>query len=111
MTSRYHEVYQAWKADPQAFWAEAARAIDWVKPWEKVFDPESTTFQRSEAWRIVRERDKLRWSQQWVPYEQISDNLKRAVIASEDDSDCSMAELRPPPGPASIKLVAPCISK
>ena len=51
-----------------------------------VFDPESTTFQRSEAWRIVRERDKLRWSQQWVPYEQISDNLKRAVIASEDDS-------------------------
>jgi monofunctional biosynthetic peptidoglycan transglycosylase len=51
-----------------------------------VVDPESTTFQRSEAWRIARERDRLRWSQRWVPYEQISDNLKRAVIASEDDS-------------------------
>jgi monofunctional glycosyltransferase len=49
-------------------------------------DPESTTFQRSEAWRIAHERDRLRWSQRWVPYEQISDNLKRAVIASEDDS-------------------------
>jgi monofunctional glycosyltransferase len=51
-----------------------------------VFDPESTTFQRSEAWRIATERDKLRWRQRWVPYEQISDHLKRAVIASEDGS-------------------------
>jgi monofunctional biosynthetic peptidoglycan transglycosylase len=50
-----------------------------------VVDPESTTFQRSEAWRIATERDRLRWSQRWVPYPQISDNLKRAVIASEDD--------------------------
>ncbi|HEX7892141.1 MAG TPA: monofunctional biosynthetic peptidoglycan transglycosylase [Ramlibacter sp.] len=51
-----------------------------------VIDPESTTFQRSEAWRIATERDRLRWRQQWVPYERISDNLKRAVIASEDGS-------------------------
>jgi monofunctional biosynthetic peptidoglycan transglycosylase len=50
-----------------------------------VFDPQSTTFERSEAWRIATERDRLRWAQRWVPYEQISDNLKRAVIASEDD--------------------------
>jgi monofunctional biosynthetic peptidoglycan transglycosylase len=51
-----------------------------------VVDPESTTFQRSEAWRIATERDKLRWRQEWVPYARISDNLKRAVIASEDGS-------------------------
>lgn len=50
-----------------------------------VLDPQSTTFQRSEAWRIARDKGDLRWRQQWVPYEQISDNLKRAVIASEDD--------------------------
>jgi monofunctional biosynthetic peptidoglycan transglycosylase len=47
-------------------------------------DPESTTFQRSEAWRIALEKHRLPWAQRWVPYEQISDNLKRAVIASED---------------------------
>ncbi|MGZ5270453.1 MAG: monofunctional biosynthetic peptidoglycan transglycosylase [Ramlibacter sp.] len=47
--------------------------------------PQSTTFQRSEAWRIAREKGRLRWSQDWVPYAQISENLKRAVIASEDD--------------------------
>lgn len=49
-----------------------------------VFDPQSTTFQRSEAWRLVGEKGRLRWRQQWVPYAQISDQLKRAVIASED---------------------------
>ncbi len=49
-----------------------------------VVDPESTTFQRSEAATILRERGTLRWRQQWVPYDQISDHLKRAVIASED---------------------------
>ncbi|TWO72093.1 monofunctional biosynthetic peptidoglycan transglycosylase [Caenimonas sedimenti] len=51
--------------------------------------PESTTFQRSEAWRIARDKDKLRWRQQWVPYARISDHLKRAVIASEDGTFAS----------------------
>jgi monofunctional biosynthetic peptidoglycan transglycosylase len=52
--------------------------------WMVVWDPQSTTFQRSEAWRIATERDRLRWAQQWVAYPQLSDHLKRAVIASED---------------------------
>ena len=47
-------------------------------------DPQSTTFQRSEAFRIATEKDRMRWRQDWVPYDQISDHLKRAVIASED---------------------------
>lgn len=51
-----------------------------------VTQPQSTTFERSEAWRILKEKDQLRWRQQWVSYDQISDHLKRAVIASEDDS-------------------------
>jgi monofunctional biosynthetic peptidoglycan transglycosylase len=48
-------------------------------------DPESTAFQRSEAWRVLREKGRLPWRQRWVPYAQISDKLKQAVIASEDD--------------------------
>jgi monofunctional biosynthetic peptidoglycan transglycosylase len=47
--------------------------------------PESTSFERSEAWRIVSTKDRLRWRQDWVAYSKISDHLKRAVIASEDD--------------------------
>jgi monofunctional biosynthetic peptidoglycan transglycosylase len=47
-------------------------------------DPQSTTFQRSEAWRLLVEKQRIAWSQQWVPAKAISDHLKRAVIASED---------------------------
>ena len=50
-----------------------------------VIDPQSTAFERSEAWRIWSDQGTLRWRQQWVPYSQISNHLKRAVIASEDD--------------------------
>jgi monofunctional glycosyltransferase len=50
-----------------------------------VIDPQSTTFERSEAWRVLQEPDKsFAWEQQWVDYAQIADPLKRAVIASED---------------------------
>jgi monofunctional biosynthetic peptidoglycan transglycosylase len=51
-----------------------------------VVDPQSTTFQRSEAWRLLVEKQRILWSQQWVGYERISPQLKRAVIASEDAS-------------------------
>jgi len=47
--------------------------------------PESTAFERSEAWRIANQKNRLPWAQEWVNYAQLSDNLKRAVIASEDD--------------------------
>ena len=50
-----------------------------------VIDPQSTTFERSEAWRLFNEKNTLRWHQQWVAYPQLSNQLKRAVIASEDD--------------------------
>ncbi len=49
-----------------------------------VVAPESTTFQRSEIWRIVVDKHELPWAQESVPAARISDNLRRAVIASED---------------------------
>jgi monofunctional biosynthetic peptidoglycan transglycosylase len=52
-----------------------------------VVDPQSSTFERSEAWRIATQKPTgLRWRQEWTPYARISDHLKRAVITSEDDS-------------------------
>ena len=48
-------------------------------------DPSSTAFQRAERWRLCS----WRWScpvySEWVPYSKISNNLKRAVLVSEDD--------------------------
>ncbi|HEY0331056.1 MAG TPA: propionyl-CoA synthetase [Rhodopseudomonas sp.] len=37
--SRYREVHARSLADPEGFWGEAAREIDWIKPADKVFDP------------------------------------------------------------------------
>ena len=48
------------------------------------WNPQSTTFQRSEIARLAIEKGQIAWSQTWVDYERISANLKRAVIASED---------------------------
>jgi propionyl-CoA synthetase len=46
MGSRYHEVYDGWKRDPEAFWAEAAAGIDWFRPWDKVFDAAAGVYGR-----------------------------------------------------------------
>ena len=47
-------------------------------------DPQSTAFQRSEAWRLLVEQGRILWRQEWVDGDRMSDHLKRAVIASED---------------------------
>ena len=49
-------------------------------------NPESTAFERSAAYSVTTRTGGLKWRQEWVPYSNISDNLKRAVIASEDAS-------------------------
>jgi propionyl-CoA synthetase len=45
-TSRYAETYARWQADPAAFWGEAAGNIDWIKPADKVFDPDAGIYGR-----------------------------------------------------------------
>jgi propionyl-CoA synthetase len=44
--SRYHEVYAGWRRDPEGFWADAARAIDWIEPARRVFDPDAGVYGR-----------------------------------------------------------------
>ncbi|MFN3547931.1 MAG: propionyl-CoA synthetase [Mesorhizobium sp.] len=46
MGSRYHEVYAGWKRDPEGFWAEAARAIDWVSPPKAIYDGSAGVYGR-----------------------------------------------------------------
>jgi propionyl-CoA synthetase len=38
-SSRYHDVHAQSLSDPEGFWGEAAKAIDWIAPAKKVFDP------------------------------------------------------------------------
>ncbi len=46
MASRYHDVYRRWQADPEDFWAEAAAAIDWFRPYDQVFDASAGVYGR-----------------------------------------------------------------
>lgn len=46
MTSGYPAVYESWKRAPEEFWAEAAKQIEWSKPFTKTFDPEQGTYGR-----------------------------------------------------------------
>lgn len=48
-------------------------------------DPSSTAFQRAERWRLCAWHWNCSVQSQWVPYDKIANNLKRAVLASEDD--------------------------
>ncbi|WP_345811783.1 monofunctional biosynthetic peptidoglycan transglycosylase [Paraburkholderia sp. PREW-6R] len=66
----------AWLATQLFYFAQIAL-------WNDV-NPQSTAFMRADAWRLSRERPDLGVQHTWVPYDQISRNLKRAIIASED---------------------------
>src|SRR3982750_1532271 len=44
--SLYHEVCARSLADPEGFWAEAAKEIDWIEPPKKIFDPSQGVYGR-----------------------------------------------------------------
>ena len=46
MASRYHEVYDGWKHDPESFWREAAKGVDWYRPFDAVFDADDGVYGR-----------------------------------------------------------------
>ncbi|MDD2877291.1 MAG: AMP-binding protein [Acidiphilium sp.] len=42
--SKYPDYYAAWRSDPEAYWRKAAETIDWIKPFDQVFDPQIGPF-------------------------------------------------------------------
>ncbi len=44
MASAWRDTYEAWQRDPQGFWAEAAREIDWIEPPRRIFDPDAGVY-------------------------------------------------------------------
>ncbi|MCX5544583.1 monofunctional biosynthetic peptidoglycan transglycosylase [Paraburkholderia sp. CNPSo 3076] len=74
-------------------WIVSVFAIAWIvtqlfyfaqiATWNFV-DPQTTAFMRTDAARLSADRPGLSIQHEWVPYDQISRNLKRAIIASED---------------------------
>lgn len=44
--SRYHDIYARAQRDPEGFWADAAKDIDWIEPAKKIFDPSQGAYGR-----------------------------------------------------------------
>ena len=89
-TSRYHETYARWKADPVAFWAEAARAIDWIKPADAVFDPAAGVYGRwfpgavcNTCWNAVDRHVPTRGAQTAIIYDSPVTQSKRKITYAE----------------------------
>src|SRR5260221_5548215 len=51
--SSYHEVHARSLRDPEGFWAEAAREIDWIEPAKRIFDPSIGLYGRWFAGAVV----------------------------------------------------------
>lgn len=55
----------------------------WVL-WYSIFNPGTSAYMDIEARRLSLQEPPMHIEYDWVPYDNISDNLKRAIIASED---------------------------
>ena len=42
----YLEVYQSWKNDPESFWLDAAKGVDWISAPQIAFDKNSGVYGR-----------------------------------------------------------------
>jgi monofunctional glycosyltransferase len=58
--------------------------LGWVA-WYRWMDPGMTSFMSRRLDELLEKNPKAELKHQWVPYAKISNNLKRAVIAAEDD--------------------------
>ena len=46
MAGQFEEVYQRALDDPETFWTEAAAAIDWSRPFDKILDDSNSPFNK-----------------------------------------------------------------
>src|SRR5690242_14626584 len=42
----YDSAYEAWRRDPEGWWASAAEGIAWERRWDRVFDPHAGPYGR-----------------------------------------------------------------
>jgi len=88
--SRYHEVYARWKSDPEGFWREAAREIDWIRPADTIFDPQAGVYGRwftgalcNTCHNAVDRHVPARGDQAAIIYDSPVTNTKRRITYAE----------------------------
>ncbi len=91
MSSRYHDVYAAWRRDPEGFWREAAKTVDWIKPPDRIFDSQAGVYGRwfpdaecNTCWNAVdRHAQGARATQAAIIYDSPVTNAKRTLTYAE----------------------------
>jgi len=87
----YAEVYQAWQDDPEAFWLEQAKAIDWIERPKKALDDTNAPFYRwftdsrcNTCWNAVdRHVETGRGDQAAIIYDSPVTDTKRSITYLE----------------------------
>jgi propionyl-CoA synthetase len=87
----YAQVYDGWKADPEAFWMEAAEAIDWTRKPTRALDDSNPPFYRwfadaeaNTCWNAVdRHVERGRGEQPAVIYDSPVTGKKRTITFAE----------------------------
>ena len=87
----YAEVYKSWQDDPEAFWMEQAKAIDWIEPPTKALDDTNPPFYRwfadavcNTCWNAVdRHVEAGRGGQNAIIYDSPVTEAKRAITYGE----------------------------
>jgi propionyl-CoA synthetase len=87
----YREVYEAWRADPERFWMQAAEAIDWTRKPTRALDDSNPPFYRwfadgeaNTCWNAVdRHVEAGRGGQAAVIYDSPVTGAKRTITFAE----------------------------
>jgi propionyl-CoA synthetase len=97
VTSRYSDIYESWKRDPEAFWLKAAGRIDWISPPDRAFDADQGAYGRwfpdavaNTCYNCVdRHADGQRPGQAAIIYDSPVTGAKRSISYSELKEDVS----------------------
>lgn len=97
MTSRYFDIYDSWKTDPESFWMQSAAGIDWSTPPSKAFDAEQGVYGRwfpdavgNTCYNCVdRHADRDRPGQAAIIYDSAITGTKRSISFAELKQDVS----------------------
>ena len=86
----YKEVYEAWKADPEGFWMNAAQAIDWDRqPSKALFDENAPLYEwlsdglANTCWNAVDRHVETRGDQPAIIYDSPVTDTKRTITYRE----------------------------
>lgn len=89
--ANYRDVYRSWQEDSEAFWLEAAKGIDWIKPPTKALDDSNAPFytwfadaECNTCWNAVdRHVEAGRANQAAIIYDSPITNSKQTITYAE----------------------------